>query len=277
MKKKKKIIIIISFIIIILATTGIIIYFKFFHPYVMLTKQVAKLIDKDFKYSVECYVEGVTIRERKFSIKQVELQGEKEDDRLRGVFTDKDKSFMEVYADTKYNFVFNLKPICDYMLNKISENTIIPADKLIDDVDDTYITFQQIEEIVGLDVISMDDFGLTPETAMNLKWDLKKTDMPADIKADFNGEDTYYFELVLKDYNTIVTIGIPKSYDDEYIYVDLKKNEMRMEFYGEYRISDNVDVKIPKESISQDTVEKMKYIYQAIIWGKEGYDYFFGE
>lgn len=277
MSKKKKIVLLI-FTIVAIAVITVYLYCK---PYLRATQTVKELIDNDYSYSIECYIEGITLGEGEYGEYTVYVEGEKYDDQLRSYVYSKDNAYLEIFANTDGDIVFNLRPFFQFISNQVEDRLDINVGELVMDIEDTYISMKDIEEILDVDIVSPDDFSdegtdeekthKEEDNEKSTKYKLKKIVEPDDINVDYEAENSYFFQLTLLDSGTKVVIGVPKTMTDEF-YINMEKGDIRLEMYAEYDVDDVKEIDFPGSTFTEEQIQNFKAVYRLWLAGKEVLD-----
>ncbi len=289
-KHKNKILSVIMAIlcVIIIIAIALFVYFK---PYINAVKVVKELIDEDYSYDIECYIEGITLGEGEYGEYTVYVEGEKYDDELRSYVYSEENAYLEIFANMDGEVIFNLRPFFQFISNQVEKKLDINVGELVMDIEDTYISMKDIEEILDVDIVSPDDFETEnnedkddeKETSRdenkednkgsdkNRKYKLKRIKEPEDINVDYDIENSYFFQLTLLESGTKVVVGVPAENNDEF-YVNMEKDDIRLEMYAEYDVDDTKKIDFPKSTFTEEQIQNFKAVYKLWLTGKEVLD-----
>ncbi len=270
-KKKKKVISICVAILVMILIAGVFLYI-YFKPYINAIKIVDELISENYSYEIECYIEGVTLGQGKYGQQTVYITGEKYNESLRSYIFSQEEAYLEVFANMDGDVLFNLKPTCQFISNRLEEVLDISVGNLVIDIDDTYLSIDNVEEIIGLDIISPDDFGVENSFSKEKNYSIKRIDNPDDFNIDYDGEENYFFQLTLDDYYTKVIIGLPKGIAEKNIYIKMEKDDIILEMLVAYDMSEVIKTEFPTETFDDKQIESFKAAYKMWLIGKEAYD-----
>lgn len=290
-KGKKKILFVILSIlcVVIIVVMAVLVYFK---PYTNVVKVVKELIDEDYSYNIECYIEGITLGEGEYGQYTVYVEGEKYDNELRSYVYSEENAYLEIFANMDGEVVFNLRPFFQFISNQVEKKLDINVGELVMDIEDTYISMKDIEEILDVDIVSPDDFGSKDDneddgeketsteedkednegsSSKKFKYKLKRIGEPDDINVDYDIENSYFFQLTLLESGTKVVVGVPSGNDDEF-YVNMEKDDIRLEMYAEYDVDDTKEIDFPKSTFTKEQIQNFKAVYKLWLTGKEVLD-----
>ncbi len=266
MKKRTKVIIVLCvLIVLVIAGVGACIWAK---PYLSMYSVAKNLANEDYSYKIECYIQGITLKEGEYGNYSVYVEGEKDSDKLRSYIYSEEEEYLEVFANADGEVLFNLKPTCQYLSNKLEELLGVSYGDLEISIDDTYVSVKDIEEIIGMDLIGIDDFGVSLGKQKS-DFSIKKINTPENINVEFKGENTYFFQLTIEDLGTKVVVGVPMSPDDSYLYIDLEKDEIKLEMYAEYDMNQKKEIDFPESSLDRAHIETFSDAYRIWLLGKK--------
>ena len=285
MSKKKKIVlsvVLLIFVIVVIVALSLYLYFK---PYLRATQTVKELIANNYSYDIECYIEGITLGEGEYGEYTVYVEGEKYDDQLRSYVYSKENAYLEIFTNTEGYIIFNLRPFFQFISNQVEEKLDINVGELVLDIEDTYISMKDIEEILDVDIVSPDDFSHKDKSEededkedeeetkadKSTKYKLEKVDKPDNINVDYEAENSYFFQLTLLASGTKVVIGVPKTTDDKF-YVNMEKDDIKLEMYAEYDVDDTKEIDFPESTFTEEQIQNFKAVYKMWLTGKEVLD-----
>lgn len=273
MEKKKKPGLIIGIIIAICFTmliVGLVVYASL-KPMLILKNKMDEIVNKTYKYSLDAKIEGYEIKYlgNEFSGR---ISGKKGNETIFGELFYDDTKYVELYADKSLNMVFNCKPFFVSMLDTVGEKTGLPVNLISFMVTDLNISLEQIESIVGVDIVTLSDSGVTSDLFKSISGNKsKKNNFTINVikkteKKDILLEDkeAYYFRINLSDNDTEIIIGIPKKEENK-IVARIYYGNIIWNFMMEYDICDVEDVVIPEKTISDKVIETIKSVYQLWI------------
>lgn len=275
-KKRKLILSIIIGIIILLLIAGTVIYI-FYKPYINAAIAAKKLVDENYNYNLECYIEGITFKDGQYGQYTVYAEGEKSGDGIRSAVYSKDKPYLEVWADKEGEVIFNLRPMCQLISDEIEKGLGITVGNLEIDMNDTYVSLEDVERVIDKDIISIDDFGIKGSGTGSLEYEIELIDSPEEFNVDYDGDDSYFFRLTLLDYGTKVIIGVPKVQKDSFLYVNMEKDDMKLELYFTYDMTENEKVVIPESTFSEEQLDSFGRVYKLWLLGGTVYDKIYPE
>ena len=239
MKKKKTIIIsIICGFVMLSAVIGILLYLHFI-PYIQLRQMADQLLNKQYEYVVEGKVEGMNLKLLGNSFEGT-IKGEKSKDVISGDLIYRNSTYLKIYADKQGNVVFDVK-----------------------------ISYDQIEKVLDRKITSLKEEGVSKELmdkVIHGSADDTLTLLKEVEEADkLLGDDGYYFEIDLKDYNTKLVIGIPKNKNDTKWSMNVYTNEITWSFLGRYEMKNVKEIKMPKCTVSEQTIDILKALYSTYL------------
>ena len=267
MSKKVRNVIVTLCIIALLVAVGIGAYI-FAKPYVNAYTTLKNIANEDYSYEIECYIEGVILKEGSYGNYTVFVEGEKENDKLRSYVYSEEEAYLEVFANADGDVLFNVRPTCQYLANKLEEVLGVSYGELDIDIDDTYISLSDIEEIIGMDIIGIDDFGVSGSDE-DRQYNITRIDKPENINVQFDGGETYFFQLTLEDLGTKVIVGVPEKSDDEFLYIDLEKDDIKLEMYVKYNKNENISIDFPQSSLNEEHIEAFGNAYKIWLLGRK--------
>lgn len=288
-KKKISFVILAILCVIIIVVIALLVCFK---PYANVVNVVKELIDEDYSYNIECYIEGITLGEGEYGEYTVYVEGEKYDNELRSYVYSEENAYLEVFANMDGEVVFNLRPFFQFVSNQVEKKLDIKVGELVMDIEDTYISMKDIEEILDVNIVSPDDFSSKADNEEDdeketsskeeekdnkessnkkFKYKLKRIDEPDDINVDYDVENSYFFQLTLLDSGTKVIVGVP-AVDNDKFYVNMEKDDIKLEMYTEYDVDDTKKIDFPKSTFTEEQIQNFKAVYKLWLTGKEVLD-----
>lgn len=271
MNKKRNWIIGIAFVLIIaFAITGVIFYFNM-KPYLLLKQNINNLLNKEYEYKVDCYVDGMDLKLLGDSF-QGTIEGEKGQSVIYGDIKYNDVTYLKIYADKDDDIIFDAEPLVTSVLDSISEN-IIFGDILFGSIKgDVKISYDQIESVLNKDITSVSDNGVSNELMKELSKGERDSYIVTLLKAKdveekdkLLGDDAYYFDIALKNYDTRLVMGIPKDKNNNRISVNIYTDKVTWSFVGDYTYKAVDDIEMPESTISDKTIDTLRMLYSTYL------------
>ncbi len=293
-KRKRKTLLAILLTLLLIILISFIALLMFAKPYLKAVNVAKELLNENYSYDIECYIEGITLGEGKYGEYTVYVEGEKIQNELRSYVYSEENAYLEIFANKDGEVIFNLRPFFQFISNQAEEKLNINVGELVLDIEDTYVSMRDIEEILDVDIVSPDDFGKKKDNAdaekesskgdtdkkdsdskkFTDKYKLKKIDEPDDINVKYQAEKSYFFQLTLLDLGTKVVVGVPASDYDEF-YVNMEKGDIRLEMYARYDVEDKEEIKqidFPKSTFTDEQIQNFKAVYKLWLAGREVLD-----
>lgn len=269
-KKRNWIIGIVSVLIIAFAITGVLFYLNM-KPYLLLRQNINDLLNKEYEYRVDCYVDGMDLKLLGDSF-QGTIEGEKGQYVIYGDIKYENVTYLKIYADKDDEIIFDAEPLVNCVLDSISEN-IIFGDILFGSIKgDMKISYDQIEDVLNKDITSVSDNGVSNDIMKALSKGegdsyvvtlIKAKDV--EVKDKLLGDDAYYFDIALKNYDTRLVIGIPKDKNDNRISANIYTDKVTWSFVGDYTYKDVDEIEMPESTISDKTIDTLKMLYSTYL------------
>lgn len=269
MKSRKKLSIIIL-LIILTGITSAVIYLV--APYVRGINFIEELFKESYSYKIDCYVEGVTLDKGRYDKSNLYIEGEKYSNNIRCNLYVDNEQYLEVISDLDKNIIFNVKPMMNYVENKIEDALGITFGELSIDMADMYISLAQIEKVLGMDILDFNDFKAEDAALDTGGYSIKRIREPDNMNVDFNTENSYFFELTMKEQCTRVIVGFPQDRNCNYAYIDMEYEDIKLEMYMEYDMSKVWEISVPKVTFSDEDIDGFKEIYDKWMLIKKTYD-----
>ena len=268
MKKKKTIIIsIICGFVMLSAVIGILLYLHFI-PYIQLRQMADQLLNKQYEYVVEGKVEGMNLKLLGNSFEGT-IKGEKSKDVISGDLIYRNSTYLKIYADKQGNVVFDVGPLVNAAVEKAADSSPFIGGFIKSISGDVKISYDQIEKVLDRKITSLKEEGVSKELmdkVIHGSADDTLTLLKEVEEADkLLGDDGYYFEIDLKDYNTKLVIGIPKNKNDTKWSMNVYTNEITWSFLGRYEMKNVKEIKMPKCTVSEQTIDILKALYSTYL------------
>ncbi len=163
----------------------------------------------------------------------------------------------------KGNIFINLKDIITYMIGRIDKKKRTKIYEHISDMDDCYITVKQLKELFGINV---NEIKIDWEKIIKEAIHFMPCDPPKDYHTSIDVSEYDFYHIYLEDENKDVIFGIPKGIrpDEKVMYISVVSNTMRFEMFGYYEFNDDVHVKKPQDTVSDDTLNEIKEKYDFV-------------
>lgn len=267
-KKKTIIISIVCGLVVILAVVGILLYMHFL-PYIRLKQTADNLLNRQYEYTVDGKVEGMNLKLLGNSF-EGRIEGKKSADVISGDIEYKDTTYLKIYADKNSNIVFDASPLVDAAIDKVADSIPFGGSLLKSFSSDVKVSYDQIEEVLGQDIATLDDEGISNDLMDNVSHGKSKDYTLTMLKEvdetdKLLGDDAYYFEIDLKDYDTKLVVGIPKDKNDTKCSMKVYTDDITWSFTGEYEIKSVEDIQMPESTVSDDTIDMLKTIYSKYL------------
>ena len=270
--KKKKSAGIAGICIIVLAIIGAILYFKYY-PYMRLKQEMNSLLNTEYTYHVNCKVEGMNLKLLGDSF-QGSIDGNKGKEVLYGDIKYNDITYLKLYANKEGKMVFDVSPLIQETLDKVSTNNFIgnSVRKLFQN--DVRISHDQIEYLLDEKIVSIEDEGVSRNLLEQIA-DGKKKDYTifqnkkVESQDRLLGDNAYYFDITLDDYDTKIRVGIPKKSQDNRISMMIYAGQITWSFVCDYIDAEIAEIEMPASTVSDDTIETLKSLYSMYLEWKE--------
>lgn len=243
-------------------------------PYIRGIILIENLVKEDYSYKIDCYVEGVTLDKGRYDKSNIYIEGEKYQRNIRCNLYVENEQYLEVISDLNENVILNVKPMMNYVENKIEAVLGITVGEISIDMADVYVSLKQIERVLGIDFLDLQDFRTGNKTSYKDDYSIKRIEAPDDINVNFDAENSYFFELTLDGQCTRVIVGFPRNKNCNSAYIDMEYEDIKLEMHMEYDMSDVSKIVIPKVAFLDEDIEKFKEIYDKWILIKKTYDNF---
>lgn len=266
-KKKTSIISIICGFVMLSAVIGILLYLHFI-PYIQLRQMADQLLNKQYEYVVEGKVEGMNLKLLGNSFEGT-IKGEKSKDVISGDLIYRNSTYLKIYADKQGNVVFDVGPLVNAAVEKAADSSPFIGGFIKSISGDVKISYDQIEKVLDRKITSLKEEGVSKELmdkVIHGSADDTLTLLKEVEEADkLLGDDGYYFEIDLKDYNTKLVIGIPKNKNDTKWSMNVYTNEITWSFLGRYEMKNVKEIKMPKCTVSEQTIDILKALYSTYL------------
>lgn len=83
------------------------------------------------------------------------------------------------------------------------------------------------------------------------------------------GDNAYYFDITLDDYDTKIRVGIPKKSQDNRISMMIYAGQITWSFVCDYIDAEIAEIEMPASTVSDDSIETLKSIYSMYLEWKE--------
>lgn len=269
-KKKKTIVIsVICGLVILSAAIGMILYLHFI-PYIQLRQTVDQLLNKQYEYVVEGKVEGMNLKLLGNSFEGT-IKGEKSKDVISGDLIYRNSTYLKIYADKQGNIVFDVSPLINTAVEKTADSGSFIGGFIKSISGDVKISYDQIEKVLDRKITSLKEEGVSEELMDKVIHGRSTTDYTLTLMKEVKeadkllGDDVYYFEIDLKDYNTKLVIGIPKNKNDTKWSMNVYTNKVTWSFLGKYEMKSVKEIKMPECTVSDQTIDILKALYSAYL------------
>jgi len=173
------------------------------------------------------------------------------------------------YADKQGNVVFDVGPLVNAAVEKAADSSPFIGGFIKSISGDVKISYDQIEKVLDRKITSLKEEGVSKELmdkVIHGSADDTLTLLKEVEEADkLLGDDGYYFEIDLKDYNTKLVIGIPKNKNDTKWSMNVYTNEITWSFLGRYEMKNVKEIKMPKCTVSEQTIDILKALYSTYL------------
>ena len=266
---KKVIALCVTIFILASATVGgVFAYNSIIKPKLVLRDRIDALVNSTYEYDADIHISGVSIgtMDKEFDLS---VTGTKGEEVIYGRLSHEVFDYMDVYVDEDYNMIFNAKPFIDSMIDTAGDKMDVSLGLLTAFVSDMYVSLDQFEYIIGKDILTVSDAGISSEVfeGISKTGEIKKLGyvlMPSKepyAKSDKLDKDAMYFSFKHKESGTILVIGIPENEEDNNIWCYVEKDGTSWEVYMEYAPEDDKGIEMPEETFSDDQLEFIKEIY----------------
>lgn len=265
---KKKIILFVTAFIVLVMGIGITFYYHAL-PMLKLKNAMQELENETYTYSLKADVENLP---GVFSEKNIcfSVDGQKGESVIYGEISYEDEKFVEIYADSKKEVIFSIDPLVETLINKLEDKIGIPASMLGFLIDDLNVSLSQIEEVVGQDIVTFSEKGMTSDVLEDIAKDkesAKSYELTYLKKPQTDllllGEDAYYFELHIWSTDMKMILGIPKDASEKKISVYTQMDEAIWKTIGNYEICDVAEIAVPQNTVSDKTISFLKNLYDV--------------
>lgn len=258
MKKNKIWIIVAAVVLVVLLIVGGVAYAKM-KPYMELKNTVEDLTDKDYSYTLDYKISGVDFAFGN-NLLDGTIEGKKAKNVVQGSVLIDDKEYLEVYANSDAQVLFNIKPVFDILLSSLEENGGAPsAIKLLAfAIKDSYVSLEQIQSITGEEKVKSIE-NVEVFSKIFATYNMKKVEKPQELERDYLAEADF-FQLDFENSGTVLLIGIPKEENGK-IYLKASQNNIELEVDAEYKVETIEELTMPEETVSDTTIDVFKKIY----------------
>ena len=235
--------------------------------------QINSLLNTEYTYHVNCKVEGMNLKLLGDSF-QGSIDGNKGKEVLYGDIKYNDITYLKLYANKEGKMVFDVSPLIQETLDKVSTNNFIgnSVRKLFQN--DVRISYDQIEYLLDEKIVSIEDEGVSRNLLEQIA-DGKKKDYTifqnkkVESQDRLLGDNAYYFDITLDDYDTKIRVGIPKKSQDNRISMMIYAGQITWSFVCDYIDAEIAEIEMPASTVSDDTIETLKSIYSMYLEWKE--------
>ncbi len=279
MKENKKQVLLVLVLAAVIAVAAAVLTFVLLMPKLLLGKRLNEILKETYTYTAEASVEGMDMGMLGEKL-EGEISGSRGDEVIYGDIAHNGFEYLEVYVDNAGNVMLNVEKLFESAISKAEEKTGLSLDFMKNKLTDLTISSNQIEDITGTKFVTMADAGVTYNALEVFVKNVKLLSSFKQIKADnmmtaykLLGDDARYFMFELKGGMTKVYIGVPKDKNDKTTslvveYTGLEKADdadaIVWKIKLNYEISDIGQIEVPKETLSQDTIELLKKIYSYL-------------
>lgn len=169
--------------------------------------------------------------------------------------------YFSFYRDDDDTY-FNIKTIFLFVVSILDKEKESKIFSNVASMDDLYLTSNQIKNLFDIEINKVD---IDWEVIIKKAKTFKKCSAPEDVhtSVDVNLMDFYEIEL---GENEQLIFGIEKGIFNKsnVIYISAKKNTMRLEIYGAFKVKDNIDIDVPPKSVDDDKIEDIKKKYKFV-------------
>lgn len=268
MKKAKKKTLIISCVIAVVVI-ALIFILGMLLPLLKMKARLDELITENYKFSVTCNVRGMDLPVLGDDFSG-EIKGSKGDEVLYGEIIYEDKSYLEFYVNADYDMVFDFEPLIQSLFAEVSGKMDKPfLNEVVNYfIKDNYISMEQIEEIVGLDIITISEKKITSDVFKALSGE-RVDDVKYDVKKIKNvteeqmliGDEAVYFNVQIDNADADLIIGIPNSNKDKCFSLEIIADEVTWEFIVDYELMKSAGKSMPDNLISEIKMGVLKTLY----------------
>lgn len=261
-KRKLRIIsIVIAVIIIVLFLLSIV-----FMPLLKLKLRLNELISDNYKFLATCNVSGMGLPVLGDDFTG-EIRGSKGDEVLYAEIIYEDKPWLEIYVNEEYEMVFNFEPLLQSLFTAITDKSLLQT-AFNFFVKDNYISMEQIEDVIGLDIITISDTEITSdvfkalagERNKNIKYSVQYV---RDIDDEYQilDDEAMYYKVSVEGNDTELIIGMPRSSKDKRFSLEINAENVTWEFIVEYKIMNSHGKEMPDNLVSENKIAILKNLY----------------
>ena len=279
MKENKKNILLVLLLAAVIAVAAAVLTIVLLMPKLLLGKRLNEILKETYKYTAEASVEGMDMGVLGEKL-EGEIAGSRGDEVIYGDVSYKGFEYLEIYVDNDGEVMLNVEKLFESAISKAEEKTGLPLNFMKNKLTDLTISSSQIEDITGIKLVTMADAGVTYNSLEAFIRNVKLLSSFKQIKADsmptayeLLGDEAGYFMLELKDGMTKLYIGVPKDKND-------KQTSFVVEYTGDekaddadaivwkiklnYELAQVDEIEVPQETLSKDTIELLKKIYEYL-------------
>lgn len=245
---KKKIIIITSIVVTLIIIA--VVFLNVFYPLIKVKKTFDMVVNESYVFEGNYYLEVDEI------LLKGSFEGAKDEQNLHILADINDADIVDVYYEDGEEILFNIKPFVVWALDFLPSKviTLVGLDKLADE--DKYISYEQVQDIIGFEYEIVTD-------SENMTYSIKKLkESPFfRIKTD---EEMVYYRLTINE--KPVNIGVYHNKDEIVLAASFNDEDIYLEVYGEIDLSQQQEIKIPRERLSNGVVFVLK---KVVSWIKD--------
>jgi len=266
MKKKKKTLIVIGLLIIF----GIILGYQFVPSIkAALYLHSFEKIFPQCTYEISYAIEGEEIGNQPVLLKMLQflcgdihhgkIKGEKQDETLQFSYhTEDDIPVVSGYTD-KDDIVVDFFSIYQYIRDNLRLGSL-NLDFLPEKIGESYISYNDLaEKKVGVDVNKISEIV---ENGWKLVFTMKKSEIPESQSFSQEIESMYFLK---RDFDSVsYTLGIPKKVTKDifFCYLKMEKGNRNTEILVECQKNGEIQLEMPKSSLSEQQMNILKSIWQ---------------
>lgn len=224
------------------------------YPKLCLKKRLEWLLNQKYSYNITYDAEGI---ETDFLGNNVQgtIIGKKGDGIFFGQVTNQGMAYFDFYMNKDWNMIFNIKPLLESILNEIQESTKLPLSFFSSSLGDIFISKEQIKSVFGDVVPNIENVDFS-----DLKYTVKQLSDVSESNM-LLGKDAYYFDITIQGYELNLLFGIPKEKQTKKISLQVSYGDVVWKFAGEYQQTDDVELEMPEETLSEETIDMARKIY----------------
>jgi hypothetical protein len=257
MKKKKTAIVITIILVLVLCISAITI--TILYPHIILKNRVNDIMDSDYSYKIEYIVSGMDeIVGNKKIVGTV--NGTKSGDTIKGSVNYMNTRIFDIYANIDSEIVFDVKPLFKELLRQAGEYTDIPIGLLSFGVDNTYISLEQLENIIGMETSDNSNMSLEnifKECSISLA---SPNDRTRDV---FLNNETNDYRLTFEERELSIYLSIPTNERIDCIYACLESENLTIDIVFTYEKTNTDPIQLPTDRVSNITIKILEKIFDV--------------